>query len=402
MYGLLISKVDNIRVLQVDESTLNVNHKKAESTKPALKGSLPFKTESGGENKTVDLGAGAIKHRMKIHTLSKTDTDALFDVLYNKRYCTITDKFKGRLDVYIDSVDISDSDKHIGKTIFTINATVQDEEKQPVDSTKSLLKSIISKFESTLYTQSLDFAGVVETVDTILDVLSNTTSFVDANLNIVDVGISKILTLMSVTGGIYASTQSRVNTKKKTKVALGLIKQTPNRFADTMLEISGIETHGNIEVFKTETNTGIVVKSVDDDLSNLSQLEEESVKSVIVSGQLLNLLVAVSDMRQILSTNFTNRDEFNAQVDLCIERLEYTALDYESIVEAQQVLKSFSNVQTIQGLIDYEVEDEKPLTAIVFGIYGNLDNYDAIRDLNNFKDSDAISGTIKVYDVSVS
>jgi hypothetical protein len=38
-----------------------------------------------------------------------------------------------------------------------------------------------------------------------------------------------------------------------------------------------------------------------------------------------------------------------------------------------------------------------PLTQIVFSLYGNLNNYDELRLLNNFADNDDIIGNVKVY-----
>ena len=84
---------------------------------------------------------------------------------------------------------------------------------------------------------------------------------------------------------------------------------------------------------------------------------------------------------------------------MTIARLSVTNLSDDQIISARQSLKEFSNQTLIKGLIDYEVEDETPLTSIIYKIYGNLDFYKALRDINNFKDNDAITGTIKVYEI---
>lgn len=395
MVNLLVSKVDSIEVIQVDESRLSVAHKEAKSNKPSA-----FDTD-GGENYSVDLGAGEKSHTIKIHTLDKNETDALFDILYNKRNCTITDKFIGKIKVKIDKIEIVNSDKHIGKTIFNITATVQDIQKVPTVNTTARLKQTIATMEDEIATEGAKFADTIKevgTIDTVVDTLTNKANFFDEMLGAMEQGLQDVVDLEFIAFDFYNGIQSRVNRIKRIGETLAMITTLPNAFIDLMLGVTDTITGKNVGLFETSTSNGRVIKSLDEDLSEYSQIEATAIKKSLRTNQLLNLVTATGEMKQALTRQYNSQQEFDAQVDLCILRLESTTLSYDKIVIAQQVLKAYSNTKSINSVIDYEVTKETPLVAIVYELYGSVENYDAIRKINNFADNDAIIGTIKVYE----
>jgi hypothetical protein len=394
MFKLLVSKINEIKVIQVDESLLAVSHKKAKSNKPS-----PAKKD--GENYSIDLGAGARVHTIKIHTLDKNETDTLFDVLYNERFCEITDKFIGKIKVYIDKVEISNSDKHIGKTIFNITATVQDIEKVPTVNATAQLKSTVTALEVEIATASTAFAETIKevgTVDTIIDVATNTESFIDEAMSLMEDGLEAILDLQFIAFDFYNKIQSKVNRLKRIGETLKLVTSLPNAFLNLLLDTTDVQTGKNVKIFATKTSKATTIKSFDDDLSAFSQVEVEAIKKSLQSNQLLNLVTAVGEMKQALTKQYSSQQEFDTQISICIERLESTPLAYDKIVDAQQILKSYSNIRKLNQIVDYEVVKALPLASIVYGLYGNLDNYDAIRLINNFADNDNIVGNIKVFE----
>lgn len=416
--NLLVSKINDVQVIQVDESKTSVINKKAESKKPSQKGGNPFETSSGGENKTVDLGAGARKYTAKFYAFDKAQIDKLSDILLKQRFCTITDKFKGKLSVYIDSYEEINDDKHEGKTIFLIGATIQDIEKTPIINSKAQLENIVEDFEIELSTASQKFADNVETVATapivgeIVDNTQKATGFVDASLDQVEKGIQTILDLELIAVDFFSGIQTKTNKIKRVSNTLALIKQLPLDFIKMMQETASTGTSKLVELFFAVTSTGVVVQKLEEfvsedgvinvtntELSNLSQIELEELKKTVEANELLNLTTAVDEIKQILTKEYTSQQDFDKQVILTITRLGVTSLSDEKIVNARQVLKSFSNQTSIKGLIDYEVAEERPLTAILYKIYGHLDFYIELRDINNFKDNDAIVGTLQVYDV---
>lgn len=401
MINLLVSKIDDIQIIQVGESKISIKHKKCESKKPAKKGGNPLEADEGGENVSIDLGAGAKKFNIEAYTFNKAETSRLFDILYNIRYCTITDKFFGKIKVYIDELEVINSDRHITKTIFNISGTVQDIEKVPSIDAEVQLKNIVGDFEIELVQNALTFAETIETtattfIDEFVSAIDTGIKFVDDALQMVEDGLQMILDAETFVFDIYNGVIARVNRAKRIGETLKLVIALPNDFANLIKKMTNTKTFKPLDIFTTKTKKGVVVKSLND-VTYLSQFEFEKVKKDFGANQLLNLTTAVGEMKQALTKEYTSQQEFDEQIIVCIERLEYTGLSYEKIVNAQQVLKAYSNQKAIQKLIDYDVKDGLPLTQIVFSLYGNLDNYDELRLLNNFADNDDIVGNVKVY-----
>jgi len=401
MINLLVSKIDDIQIVQVGESKISIKHKKCESKKPAKKGGNPLETDEGGENVSVDLGAGAKKFNIEAYTFNKTETSKLFNILYNIRYCTITDKFFGKIKVYIDELEVINSDKHITKTIFNISGTVQDIEKIPSIDAEVQLKNIVGDFEIELVKEALTFAETIETtattfVDEFMNAFDTGVRFIDDALQMVEDGLQMVLDAETFVFDIYNGVMARVNRAKRIGETLKLIIALPNDFANLIKKTTNTKTFKPLNIFETKTKKGVIIKSLSD-ATYLSQTEFEKVKKDFSANQLLNLTTAVGEMKQALTKEYASQQEFDYQIEICIKRLEFTNLSYEKIVNAQQVLKAYSNQKAIQKLIDYEVKDGKPLTQIIFDLYGNVESYDELRLLNNFADNDDIVGTVKVY-----
>lgn len=401
MINLLVSKIDDIQIVQVGESKISIKHKKCESKKPAKKGGNPLEADEGGENVSIDLGAGAKKFNIEAYTFNKAETSRLFDILYTIRYCTITDKFFGKIKVYIDELEVINSDRHITKTIFNISGTVQDIEKVPSIDAEVQLKNIVGDFEIELVQNALTFAETIETtattfIDELVSAIDTGVKFVDDALQMVEDGLQMILDAETFVFDIYNGVMARVNRAKRIGETLKLVIALPNDFANLIKKMTNTKTFKPLDIFTTKTKKGVVVKSLND-VTYLSQFEFEKVKKDFGANQLLNLTTAVGEMKQALTKEYTSQQEFDEQIIVCIERLEYTGLSYEKIVNAQQILKAYSNQKAIQKLIDYDVKDGLPLAQIVFSLYGNLNNYDELRLLNNFADNDDIIGNVKVY-----
>ena len=401
MINLLVSKIDDIQIVQVGESKISIKHKKCESKKPAKKGGNPLETDEGGENVSIDLGAGAKKFNIEAYTFNKAETSRLFNILYNIRYCTITDKFFGKIKVYIDELDVVNSDEHITKTIFSISGTVQDIEKIPSTDAEALMNNVVDDFEIELVKEALTFAETIETtattfIDEFMSAFDTGVRFVDSALQMVEDGLQKILDAETFVFDIYNGVMARANRAKRIGETLKLIIALPNDFANLVKKTTNTKTFKPLNIFETKTKKGTVIKNLSE-ANYLSQIEFEIVKKDFSANQLLNLTTAVGEMKQILTKEYASQQEFDYQVEICIKRLEFTNLNYEKIVNAQQIIKAYSNQKTIQRLIDYEIKDGKPLTQIVFDLYGNLANYEELRMLNNFADNDDIIGTVKVY-----
>ena len=103
-------------------------------------------------------------------------------------------------------------------------------------------------------------------------------------------------------------------------------------------------------------------------------------------------------MKIALSKEFSTQESFEKHIAGTIERLNYTQYTYDEIITKQQILKAYANTQKYRSIKEIEITEKRPLIEIVYSIYGNLDNYEEIEKLNNFKDNDVILGTVKVYE----
>lgn len=385
---LLVSKINNIRVMQADESKLNFDNKKTESKKPSLPNGAIDSKSSGGENTTVDLGAGALKYVMKVYAFSETQADDLFNILYKERYCTITDKFFGKIKVYVDSVERTNSDKHIGKTIFVIGATVQDVKKIPIIDKTGQLKSAKDALYEKVNEKSEDLTKTISTTDRAVNELTLANEFVDKTLKALEDGLLETMDVVLIVSDIYNGIQSKIARIQRISDALDLITTVPQDFIDLMLDMTNEQTARPMQLFTTPTST---------EANNLSQIELREIQKIVTANDLLNTITAVSEINQVLDKEYKSQQEFDNQVNICLARLEIIIISYDDKHRLQDALKAYSNEKKLKKIIDYEIKKATPLVSIIYDLYGNLDFYDDIRTLNNFADNDAIIGTIKVF-----
>ena len=208
---LLVSKIDNIEIMQDGDSVLTSENKSHESTKVVFDASAETSKERG-TTKTVDLGKGSEKHSLKFYVLDRNQNDAILHIIRDLRTCVITDKYKGKLTVYIDRYKITDSDKHFGKTVFEIECTVQDVEYAPTVNYTAKLKSQVAQMELEIAEKVKEIAeNEITTVETIVDVATGAENFVDDVMNTIQSGINDIVSLQSDVLDAYSGVMSRVN-----------------------------------------------------------------------------------------------------------------------------------------------------------------------------------------------
>lgn len=396
---LLVSKIDNIEIMQDGDSVLTSQNKSHESTKVVYDKSADTKKERG-TTKTVDLGKGSEKHNVKFYVLDRNQNDAILHIIRDVRTCIVTDKYKGKLTVYIDRYKITDSDKHFGKTIFEIECTVQDIEYAPTIDYTAKLKSQVEAMEEEIAEKVNDLVeNEITAVDTIMDIATNTENFVDDVLNTIQSGINDIVSLQSDALSAYAGVMSRVNKLKRLGETLKNITKFPQDFIDLLISTTDDKKSENAPIYETVVR-GKKLSQVDE--SELSQIEYNYAMKQKKSNQLNNLVASTMEIKEALSDDFGSQQNFEQHITIAIERLEYIGYDYEEIVEKQQILKSYANEQKYRSMKEIFISTEKPLTQIVYDLYGNLDNYDDIEEMNGLKDNDIVYGTIKVYDESIS
>jgi hypothetical protein len=393
---LLVSKIDNIEIMQDGDSILTSENKSHESTKVVYDKSADTKKERG-TTKTVDLGKGSEKHNVKFYVLDKNQNDAILKIIRDVRTCVVTDKYKGKLTVYIDRYKITDSDKHFGKTVFEIECTVQDIEPPIKVNYEAKVAEEYDWVISEIPAKVKKISELVTTVDEIVDVATDTMSFVDSILNTIQDGMNFIVGLQSDILGAYAGVMSRVNKVKRLAETIKNITKFPQDFIDLLIGATEDVKKGNAPIYEARVR-GKRLSEVN--IADLSQIEYKEVMKQKEACELNNLVALGQELKKSTRKDFGSQDNFQEHIEIAKKRLEYIGYEYSEIIEKQQMLKGYANQQKYRDMKEIQITRARPLVDIVFNLYGNLDNYDEIEKMNNFKDNDNVYGLIKVYDAN--
>lgn len=415
MTTLLISKVDEIQVIQVGDSKLSVENKSEDGSK--VGGRLADGTVGNGFNQTVDLGRGKQNHTLRMYTTNRDATDELFKIFYEKRYCVIVDKFRGRLNVYVDSIEVTDSDTHVGRTIFEISCMVQDETVLPTVNNAVVLANEVTKMEQEIGAMVVKLATLCDTVEMKLDMVTGKFGFTNSSLELLRTGVMRIIDVKVSAFNAYGSIMSKVNTGKKLFDSILSIKSIPSGLISLLSSVTNDNnTQTTLKSYNSVTGRTSAIQSVEKsevvkidepvvrgepiskvDRSELSQFEIEQLEADEYAFQVVSKVKVIRDMKSMLIGGFNSQDDFEKTVNAIIERLGKLDYSVEEVSRKSHVVKSFANEQQYRNIIEINIEKKKPLVAIVYDRYGNLDNYDSIESINGFKDNDYISGKVKVF-----
>ena len=404
---LLISKINNIKVIQVGDSVLTSKNNKQDTTKIGFqKVEDVVKNKNKGVTTTIDLGKGAEKYNLKFYIVDKHDIDKVYKIVRDERYCEITDKFKGKLKVYIDDYKIIDSDKHIDTTIFEINCTAQDFIKGKTVNYTSKLKSTVEEIKKDIEEQINNIVKEnIKSVDTIVDKFTNKESFVDETLNTIQNGMIKVLDVKSKALNAFNNVKSKVDRINRLTKTLKRISLFPQDFVNLVMETIDDEKEQFAEIFDlkipVKSESGAVEEESFKDIEegDISDIQYKELLGVHRANQLNNLIVVAKNINIALNKEFSTQESFEKHISDTIERLNYTQYTYDEIIAKQQIIKAYANTQKYRSIKEIEITEKRPLIEIVYSLYGNLDNYEDIEELNNFKDNDAVSGIVKVYEV---
>lgn len=397
MQNLLVSKINDIQVIQVGRSSLSIRNKKHDNNKPSS-GNNAIYDPLGGSNETVDLGAGKKLHKITVYTFDKNNTEDLLNILYNERFCTITDKFFGEIDVYVDNIDIVNSDEHINRTLIQLSAIVQQLGQAPEVDAEAKLETVREEIVAELENKCYEVSEIVETVETERDTLTNIEKFIDENLESVSEGLNKILELESMGYDYFNKIKEKVDKVQRIGQTLKLIKNIPSNFVDLVKNFIDTETNEFTEIYKALVG-GDEIKSIDNFNSDkYSQIEYNATAKRITTVQMLNLTNSAREINEILNKEYSFERQFDNQVETTLNRLEYTGLQFEKIVEYQHVIKEYAITKKVRRLTDFTPKTPLPLVSIVYSLYGDLENYEDIKTINNLANNDYVNQTIRVYE----
>ena len=410
--ALLISKINDIEIIQVGASKLSVENKQQDASKVTGKPSgilrrIGFIDQP--QNKTIDLGAGKQKHTLKLFVTNRNDNNALFKILYNERFCTITDKFKGRLSVYINSLDVTDSDQHINRTVYDISCTVQDFERAPDVNFSTAMATTIRTMELELGDQLGSLLDKVDSFD------SNVFGFIDSAIQILSDGITSIVDVKVGLLSAFSDIKHRVDSIKALATTLANLKDFPNQFLDLIRGLTNSRTNRmssrgarnttsltpRVLPIGVETKTvilPIVGVETRGSIENLSNEEKDKLVKDNEAAELVNKVKVIQDLKLMLEGGFRSKVDFENTLTAVQERIGFVGYDVQRISDINQTMLAFAQDQAYEHLVTLNITTETPLTRVVYERYGALDNYDQIEAINGFRDNDRVMGPVVVLE----
>jgi len=416
--GLMISKIGGIRVIQAEDSKLDVTHKSEDGGKIGGFGHQ-------GSNNTVDLGKGKRINTIKVMVTNNADNEALHNILYLERYTTVTDKFRGTTKAYIDKFTATDSDKHIGLTIYEITYTEQDGE-----------SSSSPSFGINIFSEAL---SMVATIAGDIENISKMEGLTDNAISTLREGLMSIIDGAKGITDPYFETVEKVRIKKDIAEGISEMQVSRKRIVDAMVNIidfrtpitnidadryekrmkqAGAEVEGIVRGRTAKKNTvtehlrkisnypiseaGQILKPklngeyISDDIKYDGIHTKEYICNLHIS-YLLNKVKAIRGVKSVLLGGYNSRSDFESEVDDIIVRLRNIGKREDEIAGIIYNIRAYANTQRYREIIDIEVDSYKPLVDIVYSLYGSIDDYEAIRDMNGLADNDRVKGTVKVY-----
>lgn len=414
MAQLLISKINNIQIIQVGASKLSIENESEDGGKTGGR-KIGFATAKKGEEKTIDLGKGKRKHTLKIYAFDRSENDALLKIFYEEPYCTIVDKFRGKIEVYIDSVDITDSDKHVNRTVYDISCTIQSADFTPTVNVDVKLSSEIESMESEIDNMVYEFADMVGSTETKTDPLTGALVFVDSALNILRDGINAVTNVQVSTLNAYSAVQHRIDTAKRLFETIKSLKDFPDDLTNLLkgatksddsskkVNFDKVQKSEITEIIEPTVNGIIIDAHNQQELYlilfelGISRIEIEIILKESASANLVNKVKVIRDMNSILEGGFNSRRDFELTINAIIERLNHVGYSIDEISDKVFLVRLFANQQNYREIIKIEIKNPVPLVALVYERYGNLDNYQSIEAMNGFINNDNVDGEIEVF-----
>lgn len=336
MKCLYLSSINGYPIIQTGDSELSIDNHFEDSHKMAV---TPIGVIS--QNNTIDLGKGADKYGLEFVAQSKNQELQIIEACKNIRFIEVVDKYKGKLNVYVNSIKVTNSDTHDGLSYITINITVQE-----------------------------------DLIDTISDIGYLLTGYIDLIDTYIDTYIPQLESI---------------------KYLYTLKKHTHLNTYD--LDFALKHTHFLGDLLK---NIHIPVKNVyaEDTQKATSQLEEEEIKKEKVDKILFNLVVLKSNIKNIIEFNFDNKQDFDKYVNLTLDNLEksYSFIPNEKgYFELRNIIISYAINKKIRRLKLIEVDNE-PLQKICKRLYGNLDLYQDLVKVNGINNDNLTKAYVYDFD----
>lgn len=417
MTPLLISKIDDLDIIQTGTAVLTGANKSQDGSKvgAAKEVKIGFATTSG-VNYDIDVGNAKLSHTFEFYLENRIHKDSLHKILFEKKYCVLVDKFKGNMNVFITNVTSIDSDSHVGLTEYRVTCNIQDD-----------LPSLIINFRVKIdEITSIILGGVAADIKVVISQIKTTElSFLGSILKFISEALES---LFSSLDGVFAALDvvSQIAGELLAIQALLIeacqkILSYPNAILDLIDEViaakdtavSSAEGLGATFTFtkaRLNRNSKLFAKKLtyaqpkirgqnlsDLDVNSLSQFDKESIALQLGGCIIANKVNLVLRLKDIKSGNFNSKIDFDESVTSVLTLAEQIGFTTSQVFQIQAAIKGFANEQSYREVVKVNVIEPQPLLRLVFERYGNIDNYSEIEAINGRADNDKVSGEVYFF-----
>jgi len=380
---LFKSKIDNINIIHT-ESELNSSNKKQQVSKTAGV-DISIKTQPKTQNKSVDLGKGAIFYKVTFSAKEQKDNNAIIDILSKKRKCTIIDKYYGELHVYIDNYKIINKDKHIDSVIFKVIAIVEDLDIDVATNYNTAIEKEIKSMRKEFAFNLEKLAKTISSGETFIDQANGAIKFLDSSLNEIDSVLTSVFELEGAGVDAYNSIKQSVAKLESFRQASINIYNNTKDFTNSLIDIANSNT------------SDVMLEIQDSNKIAKSKLEQSKIDKDNLTAECINNLLAIKEANALLNNSFRTQDNFLQTLNNLTKRVYFCGIDSQIARERVLLFRQYALQAHYKEIYTKQIKTPTDLIWIVFKEYGNLDLYDAINKLNNFKDNEQIIGAVKLY-----
>lgn len=417
MTPLLVSKIDDLDIIQIGTAVLTGANKSQDGSKvgAAKEAKIGFVTTSG-VNYDIDVGNAKLSHTFEFYLENRIHKDSLHKILFEKKYCVLVDKFKGNMNVFITNVTSIDSDSHVGLTEYRVTCNVQDDLPSPVinfrvkidEITSIILGGIepdIALVIKQIKTTQLSFLGsVLKFISEALESLFSSLDGVFAALDVVGQIAGELLAIQAVLIEACQKILSYPN------AILDLIDEVIAAKDTAVSSVDGLKATITFTKARLNRNSKLFAKKLtyaqpkirgqnlsDLDVNSLSQFDKESVALQLGGCIIANKVNLVLRLKDIKSGNFNSKIDFDESVASVLVLAEQIGFTTAQVFQIQAAIKGFANEQSYREVVKVNVIEPQPLLRLVFERYGNIDNYSEIEAINGRADNDKVSGEVYFF-----
>ena len=418
MTPLLVSRIDEVDIIQTGTATLSGSNKYQDGDKIAAPKEVTIGfVETSGVNYDIDVGNAKLAHTFQFYLQDRINTDTLNRILFEKKYCVLVDKFRGSMNVFITNVTSIDSDSHVGLTEYRVTCNIQDDLPPQTINYRVQVDEIVSLVLGGLSAEIDTEIAKVESVREV-GILDKSREFLDETLNTLYTSLDEVLAELDP---ILFVVNEIEDISSQLAEACQKVLSYPDAIIKIINEVIGIKDtlsrqFQGIDISATLISSGIArlaalserqlviaeptlrgQKLSEIDAENLSQVDSIYIGLQQGSCFIANKFNFILRVQDLTTRKFNSRDDFNRSVSDILALVENIGLSKQQSFDWQSTIKGFANLQPYRNLELVNIADAEPLLRLVYERYGNVDNYDVLQLINGRSDNDKVSGGVYFF-----